>query len=325
MVRPRNEQKERDASEREGESRSGGGGRAKKKQQVFLLPLHFRSSLSFRRRRQKVASDTLASPPWTLSHSPPVASCREKGHLPLNNGPRHARGEEERERERMSRDSPAKCSRRSLNVFDESCSRTMALGDRDVLTFSPSLSIRPPPPPPHTTRVPLRPSGAPRGPRRTRVPTREAQDPLETTRGARLRCSSSQSVSACFCFLSSSSIQFSFSLSSPDAFPAPFRPPLPPRGSRCGREELGAEKRGNGRERRESFERRIRVFFFSFLLRFHSRALRLSTATFFFFNLNNSHPSSQSTSNKKKQPRGATALAPSPSARSASTSARPSC
>ena len=147
MVRPRNEQREREKRRRGKErvGRGGGVGACKKKQQVFLLPLHFRSSLSFHRRRQKVASDTLASPPWTLSHSPPVASRREKGHLPLNNGPRHARGEEERERERMSRDSPAKCSRRSLNVFDESCSRTMALGDRDVLTFSPSLSIRPPP------------------------------------------------------------------------------------------------------------------------------------------------------------------------------------
>lgn len=53
---------------------------------------------------------------------------------------------------------------------------------------------------------------------------------------------------------------FSFlqhSLSSPAAFRVPRPSPSPPRRSRRRREELGAENGGNGREWRESFERRI--------------------------------------------------------------------
>ena len=128
------------------------------------------------------------------------------------------------------------------------------------------------------------------------------------------------------------------SLSSPVAFPAPFRSPPPPRGSRRGREELGGERRGNGRELGESFERRIRKSFHSFSA-LHSRAS--TQPPLFFFPLSSSTSTSTSLSlslslfhslslslthtHIKKQPRGGTARAPSPSARSASTSARPSC
>ena len=144
-----------------------------------------------RRRQRRLAppSTDIDTPSHSLtSRETKKERERERAdQLSKHNGPRHARGEGEREREREMK-------HRNRWRRNARRRRTMALGDRDSsLTF---FNWTPPPPTHSLFRVPPSPSGAPRGPRRTRAPTREAPAPLETTE-ARRRCSSSRSVSVC--------------------------------------------------------------------------------------------------------------------------------
>lgn len=200
--------------------------------------------------------------------------------------------------------------------------------------FSHLPSIRHPRPTTSTKlnslRVPSSPSGVPRGPRRTRAPSREAQAPLETTPCLRCSSSSSQSVSALSLALPFISIRFFFPYRRPT--PSPLRFALFPlrEGRGAGAKSSAERDAGTG----ESGESRLKGAFgvFSFLSSFSIRALlrAFNRHFFFFFSTSTSTTSPLSLffplfSHIKKQPRGGTARAPSPSARSGSTSARPSC
>jgi len=264
---PRNEQQRREI--KTGSSLQETKKKKKAKQQFFLPPSSHKSSLSLSLQRpsfgrQKKSKSLFRHTSFPIDTLPGVAP--ERVHPTDNTMARVTHGvreEEHGKQKRGARTSPLSAGEMP-DVDDDR--KAMALGDCDSL--SPSIRHpRPPPPQLNSTlsRVPSSPSGVPRGPRRTRARSREGQAPLETTPCLRCSSSSSQSVSALLSFNSISSV------SSPGPFPSPFRSPPPPRGSRRGREELGGERRGNGREWRESFERRIRSFSLLFVL-LHSRA-----------------------------------------------------
>ena len=129
-----------------------------------------------------------------------------------------------------------------------------------------------------TNRVPSSPSGAPRGPRRTRAPTREERPVPRGTTGSS-SCSSSQSVSALVEIFSS--MQFPI---------LPLRRPAPPalrsaffslregRGERAKSPARRAGGESEERGRRWRGAKRNAEVLFSFFLPF---ARRFSTATFF--------------------------------------------
>ena len=256
----------------------------------------------------KAASDTLSSSLDAFPLAAGRSSSREGEPRPTSPTAmaRVTHGVREEKREKIA-SLPAKClsdvARRASSVekawlLEPANSLSAHLSQFDT-TSPPTTTTKLSP-----SRVPSSPSGAQRGPRRTRAPSREAQAPRGTTACLRCSSSSSQSVSA---RLSQFSIRF---------FPYRRPSPSPPRSALLPRREgrgVGAKSSaGRGAGTGESWESRLkgafgslfilfqlsirapqlnRHFFFSlFLLQPRPRPLSHFLSLFFILSLSLSHP-----------------------------------
>ena len=216
----------------------------------------------------KAASDTLSSSLDAFPLAAGRSSSREGEPRPTSPTAmaRVTHGVREEKREKIA-SLPAKClsdvARRASSV-----EKAWLLEPANSLSTTTKLS---------PSRVPSSPSGAQRGPRRTRAPSREAQAPRGTTACLRCSSSSSQSVSA---RLSQFSIRF---------FPYRRPSPSPPRSALLPRREgrgVGAKSSaGRGAGTGESWESRLKGAFGSLFILFQLSIRAPQLNRHFFFSL----------------------------------------